>query len=102
ADEDRQLGSALPYRADPPHDGRRIEAELADDVRRVVLLLEHRLDRLLVADERVALGVAGDAALAWAVPHRSHRLEQVGRALELAGRPRDVAGVHEHLVDSPL
>src|SRR5207249_1880021 len=50
-DVDGQADAALPDGADPPGDHTRVEAELADDVRRERLLVEHHLNRRLVADE---------------------------------------------------
>jgi hypothetical protein len=77
--------------ADPVVDGVVVEADLAGDVRRVGLLLVHRLDGVLVADQGVALRVAGDADLLEAVPDLVHRPEQRCGALELAGGLRRVA-----------
>ena len=63
-DVDRERRASLPHCSDPRRGHLRVEADLADDVRRELLLLEHRLDRRVVGDERVALGVAGDPDLA--------------------------------------
>ena len=61
ADPDRQHRPARAHGADPAGDHLGVEAHLAHDVRGHRRLGEHRLDRLLVADQVVALGVAGDA-----------------------------------------
>ena len=66
----------------------------------IARLGEHRPDRLLVADQVVALRVAGDPDRLELGPARPHRLEQLRRAGELAGRLRGVAGEHEQLAHS--
>src|SRR5712691_10135966 len=89
-----------PDGSDPPRDHAGVEAELADDVRRERLLVEHHLDRGLVADEGVAFRVAGDAHLVDAVPELGHRREERGRAVELSRRQVHVAGDREDVADA--
>src|SRR5437763_10272040 len=100
SDEDRQSDAAGADGSDPPCDHAGVEAELADDVRRERLLLEHHLDRRLVADEGVALRVAGDAHLVDSVLELGHRFEQSGRAGELPRRHVHVAGNREDVADA--
>src|SRR5712691_7757630 len=87
-------------RSDPPRDHAGVEAELADDVRRERLLVEHHLNRGLVADEGVALRVAGDPNLFDAVPEPCHRREQRGRAVELPRGQVHVAGDREDVANA--
>src|SRR5205085_6694174 len=84
---------------DPRANHRGIEGDLADDVRRERDLVEHRLDRGVVADERVTLGIAGDPDLLKPVTELRHRAEQRGGSVERPKRLIDVAGDDEHLVD---
>jgi hypothetical protein len=97
ADPDRQVRAAPAYLSDPAGDHVGVEAELADDVGRHRRLGEHRADRLLVADQVVALRIAGDADPVEVRAPGPHRLEQLRRARELAGRVGGVAGEHEQL-----
>src|SRR5215207_10848355 len=71
-DPDGQQRAALPHPADPGGDHVRVEGNLADDVGGHRLLLEHRLDGGLVADELMALRVARYADLAEAVAELAH------------------------------
>src|SRR2546427_1833690 len=86
--------------SDPPRDHAGVEAELADDVRRERLLVEHHLNRGLIADEGVALRVAGDSNLFHSVPELGHRSEQRRRAVELPRRQLHVAGDREDVADA--
>jgi hypothetical protein len=86
--------------SDPPRDHTGVEAELADDVRREGLLFEHHLNRGLIADEGVALRVAGDPNLFRALPELGHRHEQRRRAVELPCRQVRVAGDREDVADA--
>src|SRR5207244_1003997 len=83
SDVDRQLDAAGPNGSDPPRDHAGVEAELADDVRRERLLVEHHLNRPLVADEGVALRVARDPNLFDPVSKLGHRAQERRRAVEL-------------------
>src|SRR5919109_2981057 len=95
ADPDRQARSARAHPRDPGADSLGFEADLTDDVGRHRRLLEHRLDRRLVADQVMALRIAGDAELREAAAHVVHRRQQLGRAVEPPGLLR-VSGRHEY------
>ena len=99
ADVDRQARPSLPDVLDPLRGDRRVEADLADDVRRELRLLEHRLDRRLVVDERVALRIPGDPHLGERASELVERLEQVDRAVEAPARLLGVARHDEHVPD---
>ena len=97
-DPDRQQGAAVAHAPNPGHDDVGLEADLADDVGRHRLLLEHRLDGGLVADHVVALRVARDPDLGKALAQLAHRREQGGGGLELAGGLARVPCDHEDVV----
>ena len=97
---DRQPDTAGSDGSDPPVDDAGIEAELADDVGGKGLLVEHHLDRGLVADERVALRVAGDAHVSYAVLELGHLREQCRCAGEPSRRHVHIAGDHEEVADA--
>ena len=73
-----------------------------DDVRRVTRLGEHRRDRRLVVDQRMALRVAGDPDPLERVVEPRERLEQGGGAVERAVRLLRVAGDDEHVAHADL
>ena len=97
ADVDREPRPARPDVLDPLRGHGRVEADLARDVRRVPGLLEHRCDRRLVVDERMALRVAGDPHLGERATELVERLEQVDRAVEAPARLLGVARHDEHV-----
>ncbi len=101
-DVDRKPSAPRPHVLDPPHRHLGVEADLADDVGRELGFLEHRLDRRLVVDQGVALGVAGDADLGDLVPVLRHRAQERGRPFELPRRLRCIAGDDEDLADARL
>ena len=72
-DMDRELRPSVPHRFHPGCGHACVEADLADDVGRELLLGEHRLDRRVVRDERVALRVAGNADI-------PKRLSELGKS----------------------
>ena len=73
-----------------------------DDVRRVARLLEHRRDRRLVVDQRVALRVAGDPDLLERMAELVQRLEQRRCAVERPVRLLGVAGDDEDVAHADL
>ena len=97
ADMYRQLDAAASHAGHPLLDHARVEAEVADDVGGDPSLVPHRLDRKVVVDEAVTLGIAGDADVAQAVLLGLHRLEEGDGVREPACRLASVAGDHEYL-----
>src|SRR5919198_5054863 len=102
ADVNGQLDAAVADAPDPRAYDLRREADLTDDVRRQRRLVEHRLDRRLVADEGMALGIAGDADLLERMPGLGHGGQQRRGSLELARGLSDVAGHDENLAKAEL
>ena len=102
ADMDRQPRPSAPHLVHPRHRHPRVEADLAHDVRREASLVEHRSDRRLVRDQRMALRVAGDPDVFERMPELCHRLEQRRGAVERSGRLLGVPGDHEHVAHAEL
>ena len=99
ADVYRQLDAAPPHALHPSLDRGWIEAQVADDVRRHAALVPHRLDRHVVMDERVALGISGDTDFGEPVVRRQ-RLEQRDRVGKLSSRLARVARDDEHAANA--
>src|SRR5438552_2685398 len=76
ADVDGELDPATANTRDPFLHDPWAEAEIADDVGRDAPLVPHRLDRQVVFDETVALGVPGHADLPQAMRLRDYRFQQ--------------------------
>src|ERR1043166_7050319 len=76
-DVDREPDAAGADGGDPATNRLRLEAELADDVRRKRGFVVHRFDEFLVADEGVALRVARDPDCVEAATELANRGEQL-------------------------
>src|SRR5262245_28310218 len=100
SDVDRQPDAAGSDGSDPPREDAGVQAELTDDVRGKRLLVEHHLNRGLVADEGVALRVAGNAHFLDAVLELGYRHQQRRRPVELPCRQVDIAGDRKDVADA--
>ena len=99
ADDDRKTDTSLAYRVNPACQGSGVEAQLADEVVRMVLLALQGLDQRGLRHERVALRIAAHADRIERVRKPRQDIEQVTGVAEGTRGDRGVATYDKRLVD---